>query len=277
MLTKILRSRWHYTLIACVILAVFLFPVYWMFITSIKSDSEILSYPPRFFPSRIDLSAYREDVLNDSVFLRYTYNSIVVAGGTMFLTLLMASPAAYALTHFKIRGRFFVLFLSMTTLFFPAIMLALPLFVIFSRLHLINNYLSLILANTALNMPFAILVLRPTFLRIPAELTQAALIDGCGKWMAFFRVVLPLARPGLATIAIFAFLAGWNDLVFALSFTDRDKYRPVTAGIWTYIGNNVTDWNAAMAYATLAMLPTLIVFLVAQRFIVAGLTQGAVK
>jgi multiple sugar transport system permease protein len=195
----------------------------------------------------------------------------------MFLTLLMASPAAYALAQFKIRGRFLVLFLSMTTLFFPAIMLALPLFVIFSRLELTNNYLGLILADTALNMPFAILVLRPAFLRIPNELTQAALIDGCGKWTAFFRVVLPLARPGLATIAIFAFLAGWNDFVFAISFTDRDKFRPVTAGIWTYIGNNVTDWNTAMAYATLAMLPTLVIFMVAQRFIVSGLTEGSVK
>jgi multiple sugar transport system permease protein len=277
MMSKIMKARWHYTLIGIGILSLFLFPVYWMFVTSIKPDSEILSYPPHFIPSRIDLSAYQDDVIRNSAFLRYYRNSAIIGGGTMLLSLLLSAPAAYALAQFKIRGRFFVLFLSMTTLFFPAIMLALPLFVIFSRFHLTNSYVGLILANTALNLPFSIVVLRPTFLRIPAVLTEAALIDGCNKWSAFFRVVLPLSRPGLATIAVFAFLAGWNDLVFALSFTNRDNLRPVTAGIWTYVGNNVTDWNAAMAYSTLAMLPTLVLFLLAQRFIVSGLTAGSGK
>jgi len=275
--SKIAGWKLHYTLIGIVLLAIFLFPVYWMVITSFKSNAEILIYPPRFVPSQWDFSAYQDQVLRNSVFLRYYRNSAIVGLGTMILSVSLPAPAAYALAHFRIRGKFLVLILSLTSLFFPGIMLALPLFVIFSQLRLTNSYGGLILANTALNLPFAIVVLRPTFLRIPAELTEAALIDGCNKWSAFFRVVLPLAKPGLATAAIFAFLAGWNDLVFALSFTDRDTFRPVTAGIWNFILNNTTDWAAAMASATLAMLPTLIVFVFAQRFIVSGLTTGSGK
>lgn len=276
-LARLAGWRLHYTLVGMVLLGVFLFPVYWMVATSVKPPSEILTYPPRLVPSILDISAYQDQVLRNSVFPRYLLNSAIVGVGTMILSVTLASPAAYALAHFKIRGKFLVLILSLTSLFFPGIMLALPLFVIFSQLRLTNSYLGLILANTALNLPFAIVVLRPTFLRIPAELTEAALIDGCNKWTAFFRVVLPLAKPGLATAAIFAFLAGWNDLVFALSFTDRDTFRPVTAGIWSYITATTTDWSAAMASSTLAMLPTLVIFLLAQRFIISGLTAGSGK
>ncbi len=259
------------------LLALFLFPVYWMVATSLKPASEILTYPPRFVPSTLDWSAYRDKVLHSTAFLRYLRNSAIVGLGTMVLSLLLAAPAAYALTHLRIRGRFLLLLLSMTTLFFPGIMLALPLFVVFSRLGLINSYLGLIVANAALNVPFAVVILRPVFLAIPPELTDAAHIDGCNRWSAFLRVALPLARPGLATAGIFAFLGGWNDLVFAISFTNRDAYMPVTAGIWSYITNTRTDWSTAMAYSTLAMLPTLAVFLFAQRSIVSGLVSGSVK
>lgn len=276
-LSTIAGWKLHYTLLGIILLAIFLFPVYWMVITSFKSNAEVLTYPPRFVPSIWDVSAYQDQVLRNTVFLRYYLNSAIVGIGTMLLSVSLAAPAAYALAHFRIRGKFLVLILSLTSLFFPGIMLALPLFVIFSQLRLTNSYFGLILANTALNLPFAIVVLRPTFLRIPTELTEAALIDGCNKWRAFFRIALPLAKPGLATAAIFAFLAGWNDLIFALSFTDRDTFRPVTAGIWNYILNNTTDWAAAMASATLAMLPTLVVFIIAQRFIVSGLTAGSGK
>lgn len=265
------------TVVGLAMLLLFLFPVYWMISTSFKSGSEILTYPPHWVPSSPTLSAYRDRVLHNISFLRYVRNSAIVALGTTALSLALAAPAAYALARFRIRGRLLILLLSMTTLFFPGVMLALPLFVIFSKLGLINSYLGLIIANSALNVPFSVVVLRPAFLSVPPELTEAAQIDGCSRWSAFIRIVLPLARPGLATAGIFSFLAGWNDLVFALSFATRDSYQPVTAGIWSYISNTRTDWSTAMAYSTLAMVPTLIVFVFAQRFIVSGLTSGSVK
>jgi multiple sugar transport system permease protein len=265
------------TVVGLAMLLLFLFPVYWMISTSFKSGSEILTYPPHWVPSSPTLDSYRDRVLHNISFLRYVRNSAIVAVGTTVLSLALAAPAAYALARFRFRGRLLVLLLSMTTLFFPGVMLALPLFVIFSKLGLINSYLGLIIANSALSVPFSVVVLRPAFLSVPPELTEAARIDGCSPWSAFIRIVLPLARPGLATAGIFAFLAGWNDLVFALSFATRDSYQPVTAGIWSYISNTRTDWSTAMAYSTLAMLPTLIVFVFAQRFIVSGLTSGSVK
>ena len=188
--SRIASWKLHYTLLGIFFLAVFLFPVYWMVITSLKPTSEILVYPPLFVPSVIDLHAYQNNVLRDSTFLRYMLNSAIVGIGTMVLSVILAAPAAYALAQFRIRGKFLLLLMSLTTLLFPGIMLALPLFVVFSQLKLTNSYLGLILANSALNVPFAIVVLRPAFLRIPIELTEAALIDGCGKWNAFIRIAL---------------------------------------------------------------------------------------
>lgn len=149
-LSKIAGWKLHYTLLGIVLLATFLFPVYWMVITSFKSNTEVLTYPPRFVPSVWDSSAYQDQVLRNAVFLRYYLNSTIVGLGTMVLSVSLASPAAYALAHFRIRGKFLILILSLTSLFFPGIMLALPLFVIFSQLHLTNSYFGLILANTAL-------------------------------------------------------------------------------------------------------------------------------
>ncbi len=156
-------------------------------------------------------------------------------------------------------------------------MLATPLFVIFNRLGLTDSYLGLILANTTVALPFSIVLLRPFFLSIPAELTEAAQIDGCGRFGAFVRVILPIAKPGLFTAAIFAFLFGWGDLVFALSLINDDSLRPVTAGLWAFFGANTSDWSGAMAFSTLAMLPPLVMFLIAQRYVVAGLAAGGVK
>jgi len=274
---KVSRTQHLYSILSFIMLCIFLFPVYWMITTSVKPDSELLTYPPRFVPSIFDFYPYREQILNNPAILRYLANSAIVGLGTTVLTLFMAAPAAYALAHFKVRGKSILILLSLTALMFPAIMLALPLFVIFSRLGLTDNYLGLILANTALALPFALVVLRPAFLNIPTEVAEAAMIDGCSKWSAFLRVIVPLTKPALATAAIFTFLAGWNDLVFALSLTTRDNFRPITAGLWAFVGNNVTDWNGVMALSTVAMLPPLVIFIFAQQYIISGLTSGSVK
>jgi len=141
-------------------------------------------------------------------------------------------------------------------------MLATPLFVIFNRLELTDTYLGLILADT-LALPYAIVLLRPTFAKIPAEFTEAALIDGCSPLRAFTSIVLPLAKPGVATVAVLSFLWGWGDLVFALTLVNDDTKRPVTTGLW--------------AFSTLAMLPPLLIFLLSQRLVVAGVGAGGLK
>lgn len=264
------------TLISILLLGLFLFPIYWMMTTAIKPQSDIFAYPPQLFPARADWSVWQRTISNTNI-PRYFLNSAIVGFGTTILTLLLAAPAAYGVAHLPLRGKWVLILVSLSSLMFPVVMLATPLFVIFSRLGLTDNYFGLILANTALALPFALVVLRPFFLTLPKELTEAARIDGCSAWGAFARVMLPLAVPGLVTAAIFTFLFGWNDLVFAVTLTSNDQFRPVTAGLWTFIGRNNTDWNAVMAFSTLAMLPPLLIFLISQRYVISGLTSGAVK
>lgn len=265
------------SILGALMLALFLFPIYWMLVTSVRPATEIFAYPPQFFPTDFDLSAWTDRVLGSGQIRRYFLNSAIVGGGTALLTLVLAAPAAYGVAHLPIRGKTFLLLISLTALLFPAIMLATPLFVIFNRLGLDNTYLGLILANTALALPFSLVVLRPFFLAIPGELIEAARIDGASRWTAFRLVMLPLALPGLYTTAVFSFLFAWSDLVFALSLISDDELRPVTAGLWTFIGSNVTNWNGVMALSAFAMLPPLLIFLIAQRYVVSGLTAGAVK
>lgn len=270
------RRSYFLTLLSILLLGLFLFPIYWMMTTALKPQSDIFAYPPQFFPQRADWSIWLR-TLNTGNIPRYFLNSTVIGFGTTLLTLLLAAPAAYGVAHLPLRGKWLIILVSLSSLMFPAVMLATPLFVIFSRLGLTDSYLGLILANTALALPFALVVLRPFFLTLPKELTEAARIDGCSVWGAFARIMLPLAVPGIVTAAIFTFLFGWNDLVFAITLTSNDQFRPVTAGLWTFIGRNNTDWNAVMAFSTLAMLPPLLIFLVSQRYVVSGLTAGGVK
>jgi multiple sugar transport system permease protein len=271
------RGRaWAWAAVGLLVLLGYLFPVYWMILTSLRPLLDTMAWPPQLLPHAIDLSAWQR-VLGNPAIVKYFANSMVVGTGTTVLTLALAAPAAYAVAHLPVRGKSFVLLISLASLLFPAVMLATPLFVIFSQLGLTNNYLGLIIANATQTVPFAILILRPHFLSVPTELTDAAMVDGCGRWEALVRVVLPLVIPGLVTTALFTFILGWSDLVFALSLTNTDAFRPVTAGLWSYVGMKSVYWDAVMAFSTLAMLPTLLVFLVAQRRIVAGLTAGAMK
>lgn len=271
------RFQWSLSLVSLVMLLIYLFPIYWMLTTAVKPGTQLLAYPPQFIPTEIDFTVWQRRILDDPDIPRYFLNSAIVGSGTAALTIALAAPAAYGLAHLPIRGKSLVMLVGLVSLMFPAIMLATPLFVIFSRLGLTGSYPGLIIANTTLALPFALIILRPFFLNVPTQLTEAARIDGCSSWGAFFRVILPIARPGIFTVAVFSFLFGWSDLVFALTLTDSADMRPVTAGLWNFMGANVTEWNSVMAFSSLAMLPPLLLFLLSQRYIVAGLSAGAVK
>ncbi|WP_332632576.1 carbohydrate ABC transporter permease [Halalkalibacter flavus] len=159
----------------------------------------------------------------------------------------------------------------------PTIMMAMPLFMLFSQFGLLNNYVTLILANTTSALPFAILVLRPFFLSLPGGLEEAAQIDGCNKFSAFSRVILPCVKPGLLTVGSFSFLFAWGDFLFALTLTSNEKIRPLTVGLYTFSDQYGTEWNNLMAVSTIAALPIIIIFIVLQKYIVSGMTSGAVK
>jgi multiple sugar transport system permease protein len=247
-----------------------------MISTALKPLSEIFAYPPRLVPENIDWSVWSR-ILTDPQILRFFWNSFIVASGTTILTLILAVPCAYGIAHLPIRGKSIILLLSLSSLMFPSVMIAIPLFVIFNSLGLINTYPALIFADSAICLPFAITILRPFFRSIPRELSEAARIDGCSPFSAFRRVILPLSAPAVLTVDIFTFLAAWGDLLMALSLITDEAMRPVTSGLFKYMGNNVSQWNMVMGFATLEMIPPLVLFLAAQKYVVAGLTDGAVK
>lgn len=275
-LLNLYRRGYGLTILSVLMLAIFLFPIYWMVLTALRPATAIFAYPPHFFPDVINFDSFQR-VLENPQIPRYFLNSSIVGFGCTILTLLLAAPAAYGLAHLPLRGKSVLLLISLSSLMFPAIMIATPLFVIFSRLGLTESYFGLIVANTTLALPFAITVLRPFYLSIPRTLSEAAKIDGCTTWGAFWRVMLPLSTPGLLTTAIFTFLFGWGDLLFAISLVNNDDFRPITAGLYSSMGNNSIRWNNVMAISTVAMLPPLVVFLFMQRYVVRGLTAGSVK
>jgi multiple sugar transport system permease protein len=272
-----MSRRWGAATLGLIFVAVYLFPVYWMVTASFKTQTDIRAIPPQLIPYRPDLSTWAHRIFGDPRVFHYIGNSFVVALGTMLLTVLLSAPAAYALACLPMRGKQVLLLLSLSSLMFPAIMIATPLFVIFSRLHLTDSLFGLVLADTTLALPYAIVLLRPIFAAIPRELTEAAMMDGCNRFTAFTRIVLPLGTAGISTVGVIAFLWGWGDLVFALTLTGSESSRVVTTGLWGFFGANTSDWNGAMAFSTLAMLPPLVVFLFSQRRVIAGSVAGAVK
>jgi multiple sugar transport system permease protein len=257
--------------------AFYLFPVYWMVATSLKTSAGVFASPPQLVPLPPVFASYGEAVLGNGALLRGIFNSSLISAGTLALTFVLGAPAAYALARLQLR---FTVLVSLTMLLaqmLPTINLAVPLYVIFARLALVDTYAGLILANTALALPFAIIVLRPYFLTVPGELVDAARVDGCTRLGAFWRVVLPLARPGLITVGALAFVSAWGEFVFGLTLATSDEMQPVTVVLNRFIGQYGTRWNDLMAISTVVALPIVVIFAALQRFIVGGLTTGAGK
>jgi multiple sugar transport system permease protein len=271
------RAGYARTLVATLLVLAYLFPVYWMLATSLKTSSAIFAVPPQIVPSPAVFSAYVTAVINNPLTLRAILNSAIISLGTMALTVILAAPAAYGLARLNLRGGALMTLLLLITQLLPAIVIATPLFVLFSRINLLNSYPALILADTTITLPFAVIILRPFFLTVPSELEAAAKIDGCTQWGAFWRVILPLVRPGLITVAAFAFLMAWGEFLFALSLNTNENVQPVTVALNKFIGQYGTQWEKLMAVATTIALPIIAIFASLQRYIVGGLVAGSVK
>ena len=271
------RRGYILTIIGIVLVTVYLFPVFWMAVTSLKSDADIYANPPRLVPTHFQWANYRTAVFDNPPVLQAIRSSLIISVGTVALTLLLATPASYALARLRLRGGAVVILLLLISQLLPGIVIAGPLFVLFSRIHLVNSYPGLILADASITLPFAVIVLRPFFLTIPMELESAALVDGSTRFGAFWRIVLPLVRPGLITVSVFAFLFTWGEFVFGLSLTTKVDVQPVTVALNSFIGQYGTKWNLLMSVATTVAIPIVVVFACLQRFIVGGLTAGATK
>lgn len=257
--------------------AILIFPLYWVIVSSLKNTVELFRTPPTLFPLQIDWTPYIANFVQNQDMGHYIANSVQIALGTMVLSLVLAAPIAYALARLPIRGKNSFLIALLVVQMFPSIMLALPLFVMFSQWGMINSLPAVILAVTTRTLPFAALILRPFFLSLPRELEDAAAIDGCTLWGTFYRIILPLSRPGMLTVAVLTFLMGWSDFLFPLSLISDDTKRPLTLGLYKFIGEYGTRWNDLMAVSVVSALPVILVFIFAQRYITSGLVVGAVK
>jgi multiple sugar transport system permease protein len=261
-----------HTIVGVAILAVMLFPVYWMLNVSLQHSSGAVATP--WLPTDISFHGYSKALHDQGGHL---LTSLELAIGSVVFSLLIAAPAAYALAHLRVRGAGVVLLVILISQMVPNIVVANALYSAYSNLGLLNSVLGLILADSSLGIPFAMLILRAFMLTIPPSLMEAAEVDGAGPIRVFVSVVLPLCRNALITAALFCFLFAWGDFLFALTLTTTEDVRPVTLGLYTYIGAFVADWSSVMATAVLASIPAVVLLVIAQRYVAAGTTTGAVK
>ena len=276
-MTRVGRSRalrWLCTLAAAAALILVLFPVYAIIVGSFESTNTLFSGTFYWLPHAATLDNYRTVVQAQSA---NVVTSLVVGLGTALLALVVAVPAGYALSKYRLRVTVVLVSSLLIAQIVPSIVLATSLFIVFHRIDLVNSYPGLIIADGTYAVPFAILVLRAFLFSLPNELLYAARVDGATEWQTFRMIVIPLARSAVITVAVFAFLAGWGDFIFALTVLNGSGIEPITLGIYTYLGNYSTDWGAVMAAGVFAMVPAGIVLVVAQRYIASGLTAGSVK
>jgi ABC-type glycerol-3-phosphate transport system permease component len=264
-------------LVGLAALAIFcLFPFAWIVATSLKDLSETFRIPPTWFPQRLSLENFVK-IWTIQSFGRYFFNSLVVAGATTLLSIVLASLAGYGFSRFKLPGGRAMMVGVLTAQMFPGIVLLIPYFTIASRVQMLNTYPVLILAYTSFSLPFCIWMMKGFFDGIPTELDEAAVLDGCTSLGAFLRVVLPLSLPGVVATAIFSFLVAWNEYLFAVVLATRESMYVVTVGIASNIGQFRIQWNELMAGAVLATIPTIILYALLERHLVRGLSAGAVK
>ncbi|WP_405718042.1 carbohydrate ABC transporter permease [Streptomyces sp. NBC_01537] len=267
------RSWWK-TLFGVLVTAVMLFPVYWMVNVSFTRDQDTRKSPPDWFPLHGTTEGYRA-VLHDQ--LPYLGTSLVIALGTVVLTVALAAPAGYALAKLRPYGGGLLSFLLLAAQMIPGIIMAMGFYAIYLSLGVLQTVPGLILADSTLAVPFAVLIFTAFMSGIPGELLQAATMDGAGHLRTFRSIVLPMSRNSIVTVSLFAFLWSWSDFVFASTLDGGGAHQPITLGIYHYIGNNNQQWNAIMATAVIASLPAALILVLAQRYVAAGVTTGAVK
>ena len=274
---KLRYRRLGWNAIGLALLAVMIFPVFWMLSTALKSNSQINSFNPIWFPGHPILTHFR-DAIHRPAFWTDVKNSVVVVVATVVIALALSFLAALALAKYRFTGRkvFIVLVIGIQML--PQAGLIIPLYVVLARHNEVNRLSGLILVYLTFALPFCVWTLRGFLLGIPKDLEEAAMVDGSSRFGAFVRILLPLVAPGLVATSVFAFITSWNEFIFANTLLHDDQHRTIT--VWLsllYGGNRFVDWGAIMAASTLIAIPVVIFFLLVQRRIAFGLTAGAVK
>ncbi len=258
------------------ILLIIIFPFLVMVLTSLKPSDEIYVSPPYWLPRKLLFKNY-VDIWRYVRLAHYFTNSGVYAIGTTILTIFIALPASYAVARINFRGRMAFLFLILVTQMFSPIVVIISLYKMMAFYHSLNTYRSIIITYAAFNQAFSIWLLTGYFSSIPKDIEEAAMIDGCSRFSAVIRILIPLAKPGIVATVIFVFIWAWNEFLIVFTFISTDKLWPLTLGIYGFIGKYKILWNYLMAVSFLTTLPVVVLFLLIEKQLVSGLTAGAVK
>lgn len=266
------------SILAIVLLCVLLFPVFWIVVTSLKTEQEIFRVPPTIIPEKLNVSSYAAQVeTGDFNMFHSFFNSFVISIGAMIISVVLAVPASYGIAKYKFKGRKVMLLGFLVTQMLPVAVLLTPMFILFKGMHVYNTPIAAIIADATIGIPFSILILKNYFASIPKELEEAAYIDGCNRFTAFIRVLIPVAKPGVMVCAIFSFLYAWGDLAYGMTFIIDQQKRPITAGIFNFMGQYGTKWSYLTAFAVVTIIPVALIFIFMQKYIISGMTSGAVK
>ena len=272
---KLLLRILLYFAVAFVCLVI-LYPYFVMFCTALKSRAEIFSVNGTVLPMEFMWSNF-VDIWQKAPMAKYLINSIIVAGGSTLIAMICGIPAAYALSRMKFKGQTaFLGFIIVSQMFAPVVLL-IGIYKVMSTLGMSNSIVGLIFINAAFNQAFTIWLLRGTFLSISAEMEQAATIDGCNRIQAMFKVLLPMAAPGIVTTLIFIFINAWNEYTVALCLISTDTFKPLTVGINIFNGYNIIEWQYLFAASLFAIIPVVILFMSIEKNLTSGLTAGGVK
>jgi multiple sugar transport system permease protein/N,N'-diacetylchitobiose transport system permease protein len=264
--------------IAVVFGLVMAFPIYWMILTTVKPNHDLLAQNPTFWPTRFDFSSY-STIFADPDFLNSMRNTAIITVGSVIAGLAVGFLAAVAVARFRFRGRNSFIVAILIVQMVPLLSIAIPLYIVLNKAGLYDQYLGVIVAYLVFTIPYVVWTLRSFIVNIPVELDEAAMVDGCTRWGAFFRIILPLSLPGLVTTGVYAWIQAWNEFILANTLLSSNDKR--TSMVWlSFYSSSPThgaDYGAQMAGALLVSLPVIILFVIFQRKVTSGLTAGAVK
>jgi multiple sugar transport system permease protein len=259
-----------------VVMGIAVFPLYWMFVTALSSDSDLFASEARLLPDFSHFGVF-VDALAEGETLRWLRNSLVVAAGTTTLSIGLGIPLGYALSRFSFRGKVVTTVVLLLTQMLPEALMVVPLFSLFNRFNLLDSLTGLILANGAFVLPITALILKGAIDGVPRELEEAGRVDGARPFTLLVRINVPLIAPSIAAAAVIAFFHAWNEYVFAVTFIYSPEMQPASVGIASFIGEVGTPVQTVMAVAFMFTLPAVAFYLFAQKYVVAGMTAGAVK
>lgn len=265
------------TILIFVLTMVLILPFLWMISTSFKEADEVFQEIPKWLPRKFSFKNYVE-IWNRGYFKTYFVNSLIVSFSTMGVSLVVAMFAGYGISRFRFRGRTVFSVVLIAVQMFPSMLLLIPMYIIMSKMGLLNTHISMIIAYTTFAMPFCTWMVKGYFDTIPVSLEDAARIDGCGRMRILFRIIMPLAAPGIVTVAMFAFILSWQEYMYALTFARTEDMRTITVGIALMQGQHGSvNWGQIMAGSVLACIPGLLLFTYLEKYLVQGFTMGAVK